>query len=162
MAPTADHPRECGANRIGNNASPRVAGSSPRVRGKPVETVDDFTGHRIIPASAGQTSKSPDLLKRSADHPRECGANILSAVMASAAIGSSPRVRGKRHEGWHLQLRRRIIPASAGQTFCPAGRDGVSPDHPRECGANPDSDDAGTRPRGSSPRVRGKLDAVPQ
>ena len=70
--------------------------------------------------------------------------------------GSSPRVRGKRQSAGHTHLRRRIIPARAGQTrghAVPAMR---APDHPRACGANHLLADIADNTAGSSPRVRGK------
>ncbi|KFI72986.1 hypothetical protein BMIN_0698 [Bifidobacterium minimum] len=74
----------------------------------------------------------------------------------AGAIGSSPRVRGKRHEGRHLHARVRIIPASAGQTYSNRCGSVSITDHPRECGANVDGVHCGGCLLGSSPRVRGK------
>ena len=51
------------------------------------------------------------------DHPRACGANGLIAFAISAAIGSSPRMRGKLDEVAVDAEGARIIPAHAGQTY---------------------------------------------
>ena len=51
-------------------------------------------------------------------------------------FGSSPRVRGKRLPCRTGGGRRRIIPASAGQTAVRGAWPIARPDHPRECGAN--------------------------
>ena len=51
----SDHPRACGANPVRRDDGFRPFGSSPRVRGKPVEQCDGHAGFRIIPARAGQT-----------------------------------------------------------------------------------------------------------
>ena len=91
-----DHPRACGANLSRQPPAPSVAGSSPRVRGKPVQPVDDVGGHRIIPARAGQTPPVRSGCRWVADHPRACGANCYLLPVAIDVIGSSPRVRGKR------------------------------------------------------------------
>ena len=53
-----DHPRACGANRLGLQVKYPKAGSSPRVRGKLADLVSDSTEHRIIPARAGQTASA--------------------------------------------------------------------------------------------------------
>ena len=71
--------------------------------------------------------------------------------------GSSPRVRGKRPDGATECKRRRIIPASAGQTQQDISLPVTDLDHPRECGANLPLSTRVRRVGGSSPRVRGKL-----
>ena len=132
----ADHPRECGANSYERRTRPNCIGSSPRVRGKLVVEIADARGGRIIPASAGQTWLGPPWPRVNPDHPRECGANLVYGTVVRADGGSSPRVRGKL--GIHIQVaaRRRIIPASAGQTASLISPMVASTDHPRECGAN--------------------------
>ena len=50
-----DHPRACGANWNYAPPSPRLNGSSPRVRGKPTQDGQYTAKTRIIPARAGQT-----------------------------------------------------------------------------------------------------------
>ena len=92
------------------------SGSSPRVRGKPGSGHVPQHARRIIPARAGQTREWSRSAARAADHPRACGANLLSWITVSASAGSSPRVRGKLHRQLKLERRRRIIPARAGQT----------------------------------------------
>ena len=72
------------------------------------------------------------------------------------AVGSSPRVRGKHRARTARSRRRRIIPASAGQTIRRSRRALCPADHPRECGANYLAVLGGTWRYGSSPRVRGK------
>ena len=70
-------------------------------------------------------------------------------------------MRGKRCLATVNRSHCRIIPAHAGQT---AGRSyGKRPyqDHPRACGANTCSAFRSSLPRGSSPRMRGKLITVP-
>ena len=129
-----DHPRECGANEGDVFTATYVGGSSPRVRGKRYPLRRRRSSGRIIPASAGQTGSQTVLLRRWADHPRECGANDADNCFQSRAIGSSPRVRGKPQLEAGLGKEARIIPASA----------------------NNHETNACTRVCGSSPRVRGK------
>ena len=52
---SSDHPRACGANLSKNAEANAIAGSSPRVRGKPRHAADHPHERRIIPARAGQT-----------------------------------------------------------------------------------------------------------
>ncbi len=54
--PRSDHPRACGANRWDSNPTEKSRGSSPRMRGKPVNFRRRRLPSRIIPAHAGQTS----------------------------------------------------------------------------------------------------------
>ena len=73
-------------------------------------------------------------------------------------MGSSPRVRGKRRRRPAHGPAGGLIPARAGKT----GRGGRTSRrgsaHPRVCGENPSSASGPAIARGSSPRVRGKLD----
>ena len=114
--PAPDHPRTCGANASPSFARWSSAGSSPHMRGKPVDAVVDRIHRRIIPAHAGQTYSSSTSRRRRTDHPRTCGANTLRDVCRVADIGSSPHMRGKLERSDHVHERARIIPAHAGQT----------------------------------------------
>ena len=155
-SPPPDHPRACGANSIRGSKVQLPAGSSPRVRGKPATGRGQFEPHRIIPARAGQTSRSNGRLWRASDHPRACGANAALIMKTAYRGGSSPRVRGKLVVDELLVVRVRIIPARAGQT----DGHGIEPwsrsDHPRACGANSLASFLLLSFDGSSPRVRGK------
>ena len=123
----------------------------PRLRGLLVTL-------RIIPARAGQTREWSRSAARAADHPRACGANLLSWITVSASAGSSPRVRGKRKTYQYLCGVPRIIPARAGQTPPIIAYGFFVADHPRACGANVPHGYHTSSAIGSSPRVRGKLD----
>ena len=112
----ADHPRECGANVYARVFAAVGGGSSPRVRGKRSITWSISKTMRIIPASAGQTGALIYTITRHADHPRECGANGVQAILTTNNFGSSPRVRGKLGFNSMQFSSVRIIPASAGQT----------------------------------------------
>ena len=54
---TSDHPRACGANPTDSQPSSRLAGSSPRMRGKQLPIAKMLAHVRIIPAHAGQTTR---------------------------------------------------------------------------------------------------------
>ena len=131
-----DHPRACGANFDLATSADATAGSSPRVRGKPVDD-EPHRGHaRIIPARAGQTEAYVYVCIIHPDHPRACGANVVEVLTWDGTRGSSPRVRGKHLCANASEWRRRIIPARAGQTRSNLARCRVKTDHPRACGAN--------------------------
>ena len=136
-SPTGAHPRACGENDDTGGETRVIGGSSPRVRGKPVEGLQHVLEHGLIPARAGKTFTGFwDLL---------------------TGIGSSPRVRGK-----HIQRRRPghrpgLIPARAGKTLVGRPLHGDAEAHPRACGENSASPAVPGACAGSSPRVRGKL-----
>ena len=152
----ADHPRVCGANQHTDRRRGSEGGSSPRVRGKPVFGRGDLHEERIIPACAGQTVFGVHCAQLNPDHPRVCGANMISHYRCSLVHGSSPRVRGKRQHLGFVGLPSRIIPACAGQTRLISGFNKPASDHPRVCGANELSHGTLQSMIGSSPRVRGK------
>ena len=158
-APTSavpDHPRACGANHRQGDMPVFAIGSSPRVRGKRRESQRMIQRTRIIPARAGQTPPRPCRQGSRTDHPRACGANSFRSSSHGLLSGSSPRVRGKRYGGTQEEMKRRIIPARAGQTAMPRSHPLPSSDHPRACGANPSAVTFASARFGSSPRVRGK------
>ena len=152
-----DHPRLCGANPLLSPPCACMTGSSPLVRGK--RLFDRLVVHvlRIIPACAGQTRLMILLIPGSPDHPRLCGANVVTISSFLLHYGSSPLVRGKLAiRSFALRLER-IIPACAGQTPVVAHPLADIADHPRLCGANPMNASPSIANGGSSPLVRGKL-----
>ena len=111
----------------------------------------------IIPAHAGNTKDASDDQIQREDHPRACGEHQLPAVFHSQRQGSSPRMRGTPSACPSRSVRRRIIPAHAGNTERGAGSHGGLRDHPRACGEHSISPESMGRPEGSSPRMRGTL-----
>ena len=151
-----DHPRACGANNDFLVQLGAMVGSSPRMRGKPMQTADKVDEHRIIPAHAGQTARPCTSSADLTDHPRACGANVIPKAYEDLLFGSSPRMRGKRFHDLRVQVLFRIIPAHAGQTRPTTATPPKATDHPRACGANRFACRSGHRVGGSSPRMRGK------
>ena len=151
-----DHPRSCGANFGLMYVAVPVTGSSPLVRGQPATDNVAAGDVRIIPARAGPTYITVDFDRASTDHPRSCGANVLSRLRWRGHFGSSPLVRGQLVLQLQRQRHARIIPARAGPTT--AGFDVVffGADHPRSCGANCVSWRVVVCTSGSSPLVRGQ------
>ena len=89
------HPRVCGENFHALPKRSLMAGSSPRVRGKPRTNSRGQGKFGLIPACAGKT---PCVLRgvcQGGAHPRVCGENYLVRSAALCPTGSSPRVRGK-------------------------------------------------------------------
>ena len=97
------------------------AGSSPRVRSRPVESGILGQELGIISACAEQTTAPPFRLSIHQDHLRVCGADTFAASAAGLIMGSSPRVRSRQGTDRHRQRRVGIISACAEQT---AGRRG--------------------------------------
>ena len=159
----ADHPRGCG-EKLETRAQPvMLMGSSPRVRGKGLVAVVGFFSWGIIPAGAGKSARRATSVVDAKDHPRGCGEKGTAPPGESMIRGSSPRVRGKgvRHRFKEHALG--IIPAGAGKSFCDFPQSKAQGDHPRGCGEKSGRRRRCRCYRGSSPRVRGKVQsfAVP-
>ena len=111
------------------------------------------------------------------EHPRVCGENVVIASDRRAALGTSPRMRGKLLLRRYHQIEWRNIPAYAGKTMSPRPHQSGLAEHPRVCGETLHSSSAialsSEHPRvcgenlvsvktpgygiGTSPRMRGKL-----
>ena len=110
------HPRVCGENTPLMLNPAEIQGSSPRVRGKPLELKRRGVLLRLIPACAGKTlTRTHDIWLPPA-HPRVCGENTGLPVGSASPSGSSPRVRGKRRNRSRAQRVHGLIPACAGKT----------------------------------------------
>ena len=152
-----DHPRSCGANAYYQSRSAHQSGSSPLVRGQRRFYHSTQLYGRIIPARAGPTRCSGPSSRRSADHPRSCGANLFRVSTHLLPIGSSPLVRGQQPSSRLSTVVSRIIPARAGPTGQSVEIQCDRPDHPRSCGANSRCLMGAFTQDGSSPLVRGQL-----
>ena len=113
------HPRACGGNRRRPGDLRRLAGPSPRVRGKPSGLGLAFWPCGSIPARAGETRTGQRSDSSPAVHPRACGGNAKPSLSRSRDVGPSPRVRGKHRQrnGRHPTIG--SIPARAGETRSP-------------------------------------------
>ena len=74
-------------------------------------------------------------------------------------LGSSPRVRGTLVDGDFMQAEHGIIPACAGNTVSVEIEGVIVGDHPRVCGEHQRAYEKLIGRSGSSPRVRGTLNA---
>ena len=111
------HPRACGENRVNIYFRVKGEGSSPRMRGKQVNSLAMSVDLGLIPAHAGKTPCEVVPVVISGAHPRACGENCISPAGLPASHGSSPRMRGKlaprMADCWEFGL----IPAHAGKTY---------------------------------------------
>ena len=96
VAKAGAHPRVCGENCIWIGAPESIEGSSPRVRGKPLNGLHHLSSSRLIPACAGKTFSLCARESVLRAHPRVCGENNRLQNIVNRGQGSSPRVRGKR------------------------------------------------------------------
>ena len=150
------HPRACGGNPGETFDDGLKGGPSPRVRGKPDERWQEFSGRRSIPARAGETRAGVTREALNKVHPRACGGNDLQYLLKRHPEGPSPRVRGKRGGGVLYTPDLRSIPARAGETWRGRALHPRSTVHPRACGGNVEGACSTPPIYGPSPRVRGK------
>ena len=94
-----DHPRACGEHRRARRACVIALGSSPRMRGTPVQRRSEHHQRRIIPAHAGNTANTSHTSASAGDHPRACGEHLSRPCTMARFQGSSPRMRGTLRRG---------------------------------------------------------------
>ena len=152
----AAHPRACGENSPANRLPWLQRGSSPRMRGKQLRANRLAARLRLIPAHAGKTKISGEFYQEYGAHPRACGENLAAQSGLCDSKGSSPRMRGKRHDPDGGMVRTGLIPAHAGKTHFYSLYIGISWAHPRACGENAGELRKFSGYVGSSPRMRGK------
>ncbi len=151
------HPRVCGERAVMVMSSCALIGSSPRVRGtRPPAPPMQIPG-RFIPACAGNAALLMVEPGSAAVHPRVCGERSASFLVNSGRSGSSPRVRGTHRRLLAILIKRRFIPACAGNACKARGNPGLFSVHPRVCGERPKLNPPLAATGGSSPRVRGTL-----
>ena len=151
------HPRVGGENNWLPADYARLAGSSPRGRGKRWAQQASSCGEGLIPAWAGKTVRVSLLVFPPTAHPRVGGENDPHREGSHAQYGSSPRGRGKRDVGGVRAGRRGLIPAWAGKTSTRWPVATRTPAHPRVGGENCVPLCLRRCDYGSSPRGRGKL-----
>ncbi len=160
--PAAVHPRGCGERAGGAGLEGRADGSSPRVRGTHARAGLDARAGRFIPAGAGNAVRNSASPAAPAVHPRGCGERLFRASFIRPATGSSPRVRGTQRRDTLRAARRRFIPAGAGNAARIARGARITTVHPRGCGERAGGVVLMVAYSGSSPRVRGTLQAAGQ
>ncbi len=93
-----------------------MIGSSPHTRGTPEGDLSAGRRGRLIPAHAGNTAKRLTVAARMAAHPRTRGEHGDLEESDLDRRGSSPHTRGTHTTEDLAWLRRRLIPAHAGNT----------------------------------------------
>ena len=149
------HPRGCGERPCRRFRRRGKSGSSPRVRGTPVDVLCPVSPDRFIPAGAGNAFARPSYRTHVPVHPRGCGERSSDDSNTLLTIGSSPRVRGTPPSRNTAHLDSRFIPAGAGNAAISRFSTGAISVHPRGCGERGDFALFDRRDFGSSPRVRG-------
>ena len=152
---TAVHPRACGEHQIIMKDGTCPTGSSPRLRGTFRIAILRGSGHRFIPAPAGNIAYSVLGDAVTAVHPRACGEHLRRSCKILLISGSSPRLRGTYSQAMYAMLSDRFIPAPAGNILPLLSRFRVWPVHPRACGEHTPVATKRIDPYGSSPRLRG-------
>ena len=132
-------------------------GSSPRGRGTPQELLPELRIGRFIPAWAGNTGVPPTRMSIGSVHPRVGGEHGSGQHQAKQRGGSSPRGRGTQPGAGSGVLKRRFIPAWAGNTSGQRMAWLGFPVHPRVGGEHCSGFAAAQASAGSSPRGRGTL-----
>ena len=155
----AVHPRACGERSTMAACLPALSGSSPRLRGTLVRMIRTKTRSRFIPAPAGNAGYGTPGRCAKAVHPRACGERPRYDQIAQPVTGSSPRLRGTHASDRTGAGTRRFIPAPAGNAHAQATAADSGPVHPRACGERAFGLGALGLASGSSPRLRGTLEA---
>ena len=152
---TAVHPRAGGEHEYDTGAAGAWDGSSPRGRGTPRGAGAVRAVRRFIPARAGNTGTDGTDPAGSSVHPRAGGEHFIESEHFNLDYGSSPRGRGTLRRDVRRAVRRRFIPARAGNTRRGCRPSGRRPVHPRAGGEHIRRFAINRSVCGSSPRGRG-------
>ena len=112
----SEHPRVRGENVFCKPPQAGVLGTSPRARGKQVDSLERYGYPRNIPACAGKTRSVMLSCWNSWEHPRVRGENSLLCELRAGLAGTSPHTRGKPPANTPKPTGSRNIPAHAGKT----------------------------------------------
>ncbi len=152
-----EHPHACGENGKTAYAVNCIRGTSPRVWGKPLPSLDAVELERNIPTRVGKTHLFMVTVTLSAEHPHACGENVFPFLRLTVRRGTSPRVWGKPFQSTSRPSSRRNIPTRVGKTCSSRVIAECWPEHPHACGENGTANADYTVCAGTSPRVWGKL-----
>ncbi len=152
---TAAHPRARGEQLARLLFSQASGGSSPRTRGTGAARRPARTNGRLIPAHAGNRSRTGSSRGWAAAHPRARGEQASEQRSIDAGAGSSPRTRGTGGRRPQDVVVRRLIPAHAGNRARSRPSTRPAPAHPRARGEQVVVIYLLTGLIGSSPRTRG-------
>ena len=145
----------CGEQCTAADQQGKRLGSPPRVRGTELLHRIRQGVHGITPACAGNRPCGSPALPAPGDHPRVCGEQAVSFILARPESGSPPRVRGTDPEYPEVEAPPGITPACAGNRYSHHMKTIRLRDHPRVCGEQIVEDGGRNIDEGSPPRVRG-------
>ncbi len=114
---------------------------------------------RFIPVRAGNTTVQRWAARTPSVHPRTCGEHVNFRAVAACNTGSSPYVRGTLLIFGQLRRATRFIPVRAGNTTGAGMGSAFGAVHPRTCGEHRLRTVLLEARAGSSPYVRGTLNA---
>ena len=106
----------CGKDRVIVFEKDTNEGSPPHVRERRVIAVLLYCQVGITPACAGKTTPSYLHSRRTQDHPRMCGKDVVVVNDVLGIQGSPPHVRKRRKRCVLYTMPSRITPACAGKT----------------------------------------------
>ena len=112
---TPVYPRACGGTGSVGPLPACPPGLSPRVRGNRISAIVLLIWRRSIPARAGEPLAGRPRHPVQRVYPRACGGTCIGSSDRPVLRGLSPRVRGNRLVRQPSNLRRRSIPARAGE-----------------------------------------------
>ncbi len=157
----AVHPRACGERFMTKFSEQVEDGSSPRLRGTVLAPALVGLAGRFIPAPAGNGPRRSCRGRNGPVHPRACGERMRADDDVLTIGGSSPRLRGTGRQLRWSQDSPRFIPAPAGNGSTTATATSRRTVHPRACGERALGAVGNQFINGSSPRLRGTGNAVP-
>ncbi len=149
------HPRVGGGTRATHIEPTCTPGPSPRGRGNLGAAVDAHRLRGAIPAWAGEPVPVERTLTHGQGHPRVGGGTAAAMRSAWGLVGPSPRGRGNHPRIWERGMRRRAIPAWAGEPGPTAPARLRRGGHPRVGGGTGQLLAHPVVQRGPSPRGRG-------
>ena len=114
ISDVAVHPRARGERLAQQAATASATGSSPRTRGTGSPLRKKRCIFRFIPAHAGNGTDGTARLAGGTVHPRARGERASLSHLTAPCFGSSPRTRGTDPSHLEKSLKRRFIPAHAG------------------------------------------------
>ena len=108
------HPRSRGEHPTPNQPTPATSGSSPLARGTSLVQTKARLAGRLIPARAGNISRTVRIAGTRPAHPRSRGEHLEQMRVPATRGGSSPLARGTSLTNLQVAQELRLIPARAG------------------------------------------------
>ena len=145
----------------GKSSIEYMTGLSPPARGNPDCTIHSIPASGPIPASAGEPSGTPVMLKSARAYPRQRGGTLPRVSAMQFGQGLSPPARGNHREGGIDARLCGPIPASAGEPLFLVRIGRIFGAYPRQRGGTIISILSASAKSGLSPPARGNLRRIP-